>query len=168
MNKIFVILAISIVLSIDVKSQSKTNLKSLEGFWQNVREKSIIEVFHKDNYYTILKSKRGFKCYENEEKIGFFDSCNLPSIDSLKNKGKYFFIISKEEVQDKDLMNTFCQELSFYTSNDSTFFSNYSSYNQQYAVFYKLKELSTELKEYLKIEMPDVYAIYKSMYDKRR
>jgi hypothetical protein len=84
---------------------------------------------------------------------GFYGDCDLPSIDSLKDNGLYYFDVIPLyfEVEDdrKVYVESACREISFFTEKQDTFMNLYSSSRQQYVTYKKLDSLPPKLQRYL-------------------
>ena len=85
--------------------------------------------------------------------FGFYDSCELPSLDSLKQDGTYYFEVDSSNFADEETtkvnLYNICGQLNIFTESKDTFMNiNYSS-RQQYATYKKINTLPQDVQEYL-------------------
>ena len=84
---------------------------------------------------------------------GFYDDCDLPSVDSLKPNGVYYFDVIPLyfEVEDdrKVYVENACGELSIFTEKQDTLMNIYYSSRQQYVTYKKLDTLPQNIQKYL-------------------
>lgn len=143
--------------------QPQENLDKMDGFWQNVNEQSIIEYFDGNVYlsFSYSEKEKRFSGGKYPSRIGFYNRCDLPHIDSLNSSGIYYFSIDEEEINDDGSVDDYdCLELSFSFEDGTEYLNIYRSSRQQLSTYKKLDTLPEKLKEYLKVEHPSIYNEY--------
>ncbi|MEM4326153.1 MAG: hypothetical protein QXU40_02535 [Candidatus Pacearchaeota archaeon] len=133
-------------------------LKLPNTIWEHTTEKYIYlrytynKIFEIDNYLESMYPEG--KIAIIEKKYGFYDSCNLPSLDSLKDSGKYYFELDSTDFKDEEVrkMNTDdnCAELNIYTYEGDTLMTIYYSSRQQFVTYKKIDSLPEIVTKYLK------------------
>ena len=135
------------------------------SIWQHSEEQYIYYLYFDDFLYEITDyisasypeggitlSKRHF---------GFQNTCDLLNIDSLQNLGIYYFEIDEGDVNDNRSINSYeCLELSFLKENEDEYMNIYSSRQQQFSTYRKIKKLPKVVEEYLKESHSDIYKKY--------
>ena len=98
---------------------------------------------------------------------GFYDDCDLPSIDSLKPNGFYYFDVIPLYFEVEDDREVYvanaCREISFFTDKQDTLMNLYSSGRQQYVTYKKLDRLPQDLQKYLEEQGIHVGFSYKEI-----
>jgi hypothetical protein len=84
---------------------------------------------------------------------GFYNDCDLPSIDSLKRSGDYYFEVTPLEFEDENKRKIYvenaCGQVSFFTEKQDTFMNIYYSSRQQYVTYKKLDSLPQNVQKHL-------------------
>jgi hypothetical protein len=136
------------------------DMKLSKTTWKNVNEAYIFSFYVKNDFFTITDYTKsaypegGITFYLSN--FGFFNSCDLPHIDSLKESGTYYFEVdsldfaSDDEEMIKKQMNQICSELNFSVEGKDTLMTIYRSSQQQYATFKKIDSLPKNIQDYMK------------------
>ena len=86
--------------------------------------------------------------------FGFYESCDLPSLDSLKQGGAYYFEVDSSDFADEEARKINgtqnCAQLSVFTEGKDTLMNIYYSRRQQYATYKKVNRLPKNVEDYLK------------------
>ena len=139
-------------------------IKSLNGFWLNKMEQSVIEYYDNGEYYSFLFSRKrnSFSGGKNKTQIGFQDSCNI-NLNNIKDSGQYYFEYDMSDFNDAGEPRSpiFCLELNIFKVGDSTFMNIYNSARQQYVTYVKLDRLPLKLVEYIENKKKNIYLDYK-------
>jgi hypothetical protein len=102
--------------------------------------------------YTISKYPE-FGIEVSDYFYGFYDDCDLPSIDSLRRNGDYYFEVTPMEFEVEDRRKVYvenaCGQVSFFTEKQDTFMNIYYSSRQQYVTYKKLNRLPQNVQKYL-------------------
>jgi hypothetical protein len=85
---------------------------------------------------------------------GFYNSCELPSLDSLRKSGVCYFELDSSDFVDKESTNinihNACSELNFIVEGKETRMNVYYSSRQQYATYKEVKTLPHKIRRNLK------------------
>jgi hypothetical protein len=96
------------------------------------------------------------------QRYGFYNSCNLPSLDSLKQQGNYYFEVDSLDFADEKYKETMvhnsCGELHIFTVGKDTMMNIYYSSSQQYVTYKKIKALPEKVTKYLKNKEIKIFA----------
>jgi hypothetical protein len=126
--------------------------------WQNNTEKYIyLYYYSQKKLYGITDYTRSkypeFGIEVSNSFYGFYNDCDLPSIDSLKRNGDYYFDVIpfyfKYEEKRKVYVENACGEVSIFTEKQDTFMNIYYSSRQQYVTYKKLDTLPQNVQKYL-------------------
>ena len=153
---------ILIVFSLNLCGQA-IHKNNFEGFWiqekNELQERDRIpaEIIYK--YYTrelvtwiwFYEKTSNIESYKIN--IGFYDNCELPSLDSLKQSGAYYFEVDSSDFADdattKVNMQNNCAQMNIFTQGKDTLMNIYYSSRQQYATDRTVDALPTNIHEYL-------------------
>jgi hypothetical protein len=137
--------------------------ESLEGYWiqqpndQNIRkntDETIYMYYSKVFAIIIWAYKTPSKIDNYTMYYGFYDDCDLPHIDSLKQSGIYYFAVDKSDFENEQKravsMRNACEELNIFTVGNDTLMNIYRSSNQQYITYKKLDSLPQNVHDYLR------------------
>lgn len=152
------LLIICCTLKVMLVSAQETNQSLINTVWQNASENYIYTVYHQDKIYEITDySKSSYpeggitvaiKVY------GFYDTCELPSLVSLKKSGTYYFEVDSSDFADEETtkvnMQNSCGQLNIFTEGKDTMMNIYYSSRQQYATYKKVDTLPKNVQEYLR------------------
>jgi hypothetical protein len=87
------------------------------------------------------------------KKYGFYNSCELPSLDSLKQSGTYYFEVDTSNFVDRETeninINNACGELSYSVEDEDTLMTVCYNSRQQYATYRKINTLPKNVWAYL-------------------
>jgi hypothetical protein len=142
--------------------------KPPKGIWQHSEEKYIYTVYLDRQFleitdYTASSYPKGGITL-SKRLYGFYNSCDVPSIDSLQTSGTYYFEIYEDDInEDGSLEDYECLELSFYEEGGAEFINIYRSSQQQFSTFRKVNKLPKNLEDYLRKEHPEVYRKYSNL-----
>ena len=154
----YLILIICCVLkTVSVLSQS-TGFSLLNTIWQNVEENYIYIVYKQNKIYEITdytKSSYPEGDITMTMKIyGFYDSCDLSSLDSLKQSGRYYFELDSTDFENEEFrkIGTYqnCAELTIFPHETDTLMTIYYSSRQQYVTYKRINSLPENVVKYLK------------------
>ncbi|MHC1702735.1 MAG: hypothetical protein AB9846_02395 [Tenuifilaceae bacterium] len=85
--------------------------------------------------------------------FGFYNSCELPNLDSLKQSGANYFEVDSRDFTDEatTLANMYnnCSQLSFLIEGKDTLMNIYYSSRQQYVTYRKVHALPRNVQDYL-------------------
>ena len=132
-------------------------------FWQLTTEDYIYIFYDESNVYELTDytsagyPEGGITLSSNI--YGFYETCELPGIDSLKQSGNYYFEISPEENIKGDGFVAYandCGELKIYLKGSKTMMNIYYSSSQQFVTYMKIDALPTKILRYLKEKGVDV------------
>jgi hypothetical protein len=136
-----------------------------KGIWQHSEEKYIYIVYLDRQFleitdYTASSYPKGGITL-SKRLYGFYNSCDVPSIDSLQTSGTYYFEIYEDDInEDGSLENYDCFELSFSEEYGTEVMNIYRSSQQQFSTYRKVKKLPKNLEEFLRKEHPEIYKEY--------
>ena len=125
--------------------------------WHHTTEEYIFLYYSQKTLYKIADYTRSthpeFGIEVSDSFYGFYDDCDLPSIDSLKPNGIYYFDVIPLYFEDEDdrqvHVENACREISIFTEKQDTFMNLYSSKRQQYVTYKKLDSLPKNVQKYL-------------------
>ncbi|WP_321321741.1 hypothetical protein [Labilibaculum sp.] len=147
--KLKIVLGLMILsLSSNLVSQ---NAELEGGLFQNIDEPSIY-------HYYKGKQLLVYWVYENNPNkvveidtlnYGFYNVCDIPSIDSLKQSGKYYFEIDAEDFEEGERFDRDCGEMEIYKEGDKTMMNIYYSSSQQFVTYMKIEVLPEKVQRYL-------------------
>ncbi|MEO6903283.1 MAG: hypothetical protein ABI315_09025 [Bacteroidia bacterium] len=152
------LLLICCILKVILVSAQATGKSLINTVWENASENYIYSVYYQDNIYEITDyTKTNFpeggititiKIY------GFYDNCDLPNLDSLKQEGTYYFEVDSidfaDEATTKVNMQNICGQLNVFREGTDTVMNIYYSSNQQYVTKKKVNALPENVRNYLK------------------
>jgi hypothetical protein len=138
-------------------SAQETKQSLINTVWQNTTENYIYSAYLQDKIYEITDySKSSYPEGGITLSIifyGFYDNCELPSLDSLKPSGTYYFEVDSIDFADEETTNinmqNSCADLNIFTVGKDTMMNIYYSSRQQYATYKKIEALPKEVQEYL-------------------
>lgn len=88
------------------------------------------------------------------QRYGFYNSCDLPSLNSLKSVGKYYFELDSSDFEDEETkkVRTYsrCAVMEIYTYGGDTLMTIYYSSRQQFFTYKKINSLPEIVTKYLK------------------
>ena len=153
LNLIF-LLFLSLVSNLVLAQKSELN----QSIYQNVAEPSIYKYYSESSLIDLWVYKNPSKKVAEIDTLsyGFFESCDLPHIDSLKHKGTYYFEIDKgdfsaaDEESRKLIAYQNCGQLNLQKSATDTLMIIFYSSRQQYVTYRKIKSLPPRIAEYLR------------------
>jgi hypothetical protein len=151
------LLLICCILKVILVSVQETNQSLNNTIWQHTAENYIYSIYHQGKLYEITdysKSSYPEGSITIAIKIyGFYDSCELPSIDSLKQSGAYYFEVDSSDFADeattKVNMQNNCAQMNIFIQGKDTLMNIYYSSRQQYATYRKVDALPKNIQEYL-------------------
>lgn len=115
-----------------------------ENFFRIYMNNQIIEILIYDNN----------KISDFIQRYGFYESCNLPSLDSLKDRGKYYFELDSSDFEDEETRKVRiylrCAELNIYTYEGDTLMTIFYSSRQHFFTYKKIDSLPEIVTKYLK------------------
>ena len=157
----------TLLIILNISSACAQKLQS--SIWQHSKEDYIYQVYLKDqlleitDYVSASYPEGGITLSSNY--YGFYNSCEIPHIDSLKSSGPYYFEISDIEINDAGKIEgpIRCLELNIFKEDEDTSMNIYDSYHQQFSTYQKLKKLPKNLEDYLKKEHPEMYEAYQEL-----
>ncbi|QKG81017.1 hypothetical protein [Tenuifilum thalassicum] len=105
-----------------------------------------------DNFFKIYQKKKVIDVNIYDDAIhhyilyyGFYDSCEITSLNDLKRKGKYYFeVFTSEEITGQD-----CAELFINKYETDTLMTIYYSSSQKYFTYKKINSLPENVIKYL-------------------
>ncbi len=125
--------------------------------WQHAAEKYIYLMYFQGEMYEITDySKSSYPSGGIDVTIkeyGFYDSCELPSLDSLKQSGTYYFQVDSSDFanEEKDVnIHNACGELSFYVEGKDTLMNIHYGSRQQYVTYRKVNTLPNNVRAFLR------------------
>jgi hypothetical protein len=134
-----------------------TNQSLVNTVWQNATENYIYSVYYQDKIYEITDYTKS--SYPEGgiaitiRTYGFYNTCELPSLDSLKKSGTYYFEVDSSDFADEETtklnMQNSCAQLNIFTEGKDTMMNIYYSSRQQYATYKKVYTLPKNVQEYL-------------------
>jgi len=151
---IFKVLLISLMsLSTNLIAQSS----ALSGkIFNSVDEPSIYKYYTSQFLVTFWVYKEDLTKVVDIDTVyyGFYDSCELPSLDSLKQSGTYYFEVDSSDFVDEETtkanIHNSCGELSTSSEGKDIFMNIYYSSRQQYATYRRVQTLPPNVLTYLK------------------
>lgn len=131
------------------------NLKLKNKFFRNMDEPSIY-IFYAEKklltYWVYKDTSKGATITTSF--YGFYDSCDLPSLDSLKENGRYYFELDSTDFENEELrkIRTYqnCAELTIFSYGNDTLMTIYYSSSQQYVTYKMIHSLPENVTRYLK------------------
>jgi hypothetical protein len=151
MKNFLFILCIFLITNVLAQSINLNN-----KLFQNIQEPSIFTYYSGKFIHTlwIYKDIQTKGIGITASYYGFYNSCDLPSLDSLKQSGTYYFEVNstdfdKEKTKLKIPYNS-CGELHIFTVGKDTMMNIYYSNSQQYVTYKKIKTLPEKVTIYLK------------------
>lgn len=150
-------LLIYYVLKFTICSAQEPEVDLANTIWQLSDEDYLYLVYSKGNVYEITDyTKSNYPkvgITVTERRYGFYNSCILPSADSLQKSGAYYFELSLTDSsnQDTESINTFsaCGELSFIKQDKQVLMNIYYNSRQQYGTYKKRTTLPKNVQKYL-------------------
>lgn len=126
--------------------------------WQLTTEKYIYSIYSQGKLYEVTDYSRSD--YPNGgitvtvKRYGFYNSCELSSLDSLKRTGIYYFEVDTSDFTDKETVDinihNACGELSYSIEDEDTLMTIYYNSRQQYATYRKVNTLPKNVRAFLK------------------
>lgn len=152
------ILLIYCVLKFTICSAQEPEIDLANTIWQLSVDNYVYLVYHKGNVYEITDYTKS--SYPNggitvtSRKYGFYNSCVLPSADSLQKSGIYYFELdstnsSNQETRNSNISSA-CAELSFVKEEKNVLMNIYYNSRQQYGTYKKINTLPKNIQKYLK------------------
>lgn len=152
------LLLICCALKVILVSAQATDQRLINTVWENATDNYIYSVYYQDKIYEITDyTKTSYpeggitvtiKIY------GFYDNCDLPNLDSLKQEGSYYFEVDSIDFADeatmKVNMQSSCGQLNIFTEGKDMIMNIYYSSRQQYATYKKVNALPENVRDYLK------------------
>jgi len=138
---------------------------NIEGFW--IQEKNELQESHDSTseeetiykYYTdelviwIWFYEKTSQIESYKTNFGFYNTCELPSLVSLKQSGTYYFEVVSSDFADEETtkvnMQNSCAQLNIFTEGKDTLMNIYYSSRQQYVTYKKIQTLPKNIQEYL-------------------
>jgi hypothetical protein len=125
--------------------------------WQNDTEKYIYLYYSQKRLYETTDYTDSkypeFGIEVSNYFYGFYHDCDLPSIDSLKRSGEYYFEVTPLEFEDEDKRKVYvendCGQVSIFTEKQDTLMNIYYSSRQQYVTYKKLDSLPPNVQKHL-------------------
>jgi hypothetical protein len=125
--------------------------------WQNKTETYIYQCYSFKKMYLITDYiQSGYTeggITKSTYFYGFYNDCDLSSIDSLKRNGDYYFEVTPMEFEFEEKRKVYvanaCGQVSFFTEKQDTFMNIYYSSRQQYVTYKKLDALPQNIRNYL-------------------
>ncbi|RZT96594.1 hypothetical protein EV201_1235 [Ancylomarina subtilis] len=156
----YLVIIILVFVICDVYGQADEN-KLANTIWQSTSEDYIYLVYNDNKVYDVTDyTSAGYPeggITISANLYGFYSKYDLPSIDSLKQSGKYYFEIDPEDLEEGESFESECGEVEIYKEGDETMMNIYYSNSQQIAIYLKVDELPIKIQKYLKkkgIETP--------------
>lgn len=144
----FLILKVLIIILINLPFKLIAQNASLPGnMFQSVDEPSIYKYYSEESLFVFWIYKEDVKKVVDIDTLqyGFYDSCGLPSSESLKDSGKYYFELDSstfaDETGSKIDINNACSELNIYMEDKEIRMTIYYSSRQQYTTYKKVNTL---------------------------
>lgn len=123
--------------------------------FQNIQESSIFKYYSGKILVTlwVYKDIQAKGIDIDTSYYGFYDSCDLPNLNSLKDSGINYFEVNSidfiDETSRKANLNNICGQLNIYTEDKDTMISVYYSSRQQYVTYEKVDALPKNVQEHL-------------------
>ncbi|NDV45667.1 hypothetical protein D0T49_01200 [Paludibacter sp. 221] len=154
--------------------------KNLEGYWiqlqtnegNRINSNDLLQKEEDETIYLYYSKKTVTMIwfYESTQEIdtytayyGFFNSCNLPDIRSLRDNGNYYFMVDSLDFEDEEHrevnMQNACAELNSLIIEGDTLINIYYSHNQQYVIYKKVNSLPEKIKGDRKFLFEENYII---------
>jgi hypothetical protein len=162
MKKHLTIILIIFPLNLYGQAIHKNNI---EGFW--IQEKNELQESHDSTseeetiykYYTgelviwIWSYEKTSQIESYKTNFGFYNDCELPSLDSLKREGTYYFEVDSADFADEETtkvnMQNSCGQMNIFTDGKDIMMNIYYSSRQQYVTYKKIDALPANVQEYL-------------------
>ena len=155
------IIVLILIFCIRTSGQENVSVKNLRGCWiqeQNYESREPDESIY---LYFLDKTVITFWVYEGDQNTesystfyGFYDDCNLPSINSLKDEGVYYFMVDSLDFEDEHFiaknMENECAVLYLFIEDKDVFINIYYSASQQYVTYKKANRLPEKAYDHLK------------------
>ncbi len=148
-------LSINIAFAVLSRIISAQDILLKNYLFQSVDEPSSYK-YYSNNFVLFL-----WEYVDNPEKgisidtlsYGFYNSCALPSIDSLKRRGIFYFEVEPSDFNDesrKQIAIQNCNQLNVLISNKDTVMTIFNSSRQQHATYKKIKTLPQNVLDHLR------------------
>ena len=147
------LIIIFISLHLDLKAQ--VNVLNGKTF-QSVDEPSIYKYYDEKFVYIfwIYKEDINKRVDVDTLSYGFYNSCELPSLENMKQSGIYYFEVDSSDFVDAETANTAvhnaCGELNIFNNGKDTLMNIYYNSRQQYATYRKVNALPKNVRAFLK------------------
>ena len=124
-----------------------------EGHNGSSEEETIYKYYIGELVIWIWVYEKASQIESYETNFGFYDSCDLPSLDSLKSSGAHYFEVDSSDFADEETtkvnMRNSCGQLNIFTEGGDTLMNVYYSNRQQYVTYKKINALPKNVREYL-------------------
>jgi hypothetical protein len=141
---------------VTVSGQGFGNLS--KTVWQEKEEGHIYLLYFQGRKYEITDySKSSYpdgRITISEKRYGFFDSCELPSLESLKQNGAYYFELDSSDFADETFesvnIQNACGEVSFVHTGERNLMTIYFNSRQQFVAYAQVYTLPRNIRKILR------------------
>ena len=131
------------------------NLNLKDKIFINIDEPTIYILYTEKKLLTFWVYKDTSKSVKITTSFyGFYGSCDVPSLDSLKESGRYYFELDSTDFENEELrkIRTYqnCAELTIFSHETDTLMTIYYSSSQQYVTYKRINSLPENVVKYLK------------------